>query len=90
MELVFEFLFDLIIEGGMELSKSKKVPLPIWIILGVILVAFFVGVIGLIGFVGVMMFPDNVPAGIFFLAISAMLAILLVRRGITTFRRRRF
>ncbi|MBP5417505.1 MAG: hypothetical protein J6Y58_08275 [Clostridiales bacterium] len=89
MEILFEFLFDLIVEGSFELSKSRRVPLPIRIVLGTLAALFFIAVIALIGFVGVAMFSENVLGGILFLAVDAILAFMIIRRGIIEFRRRR-
>ena len=89
MEILFEFLFDLVVEGSFELSKSRRVPLPIRIVLGTLAALFFLAVVALIGFVGVAMFSENVLGGIFFLGIDSLLAFLIIRRGIIEFRRRR-
>ncbi|HBY32835.1 MAG TPA: hypothetical protein DEG74_03620 [Clostridiales bacterium] len=89
MEILFEILFDLIIEGSVELSKSKRVPLPIRIILGTLVSLLFIAVIALIGFVGVSMFSENVLGGIFCLGIDVLFAFLIIRRGMKEFRRRR-
>jgi len=89
MEILFELLFDLVVEGSFELSKSRRVPLPIRIVLGTLAALFFIAVIALIGFVGVAMFSENVLGGIFFLGVDALFTFLIIRRGMKEFRRRR-
>ena len=61
MDILFEFLFELVFEGMMETAKSKKVPMVIRIIAGVLVSAFFLAVIGVIVLIGILSFKDNKP-----------------------------
>lgn len=48
MEYLIEFILELVLEGGLEATKSNKVPKPIrYIILGIIAL-LFIAVIGII------------------------------------------
>ena len=41
MEILFEFLFEIIIEGSIELGSEKKVPIPLRILAVFIVLAVF-------------------------------------------------
>ncbi len=74
MELLIEFLFELIFEGSIELAQSPKVPKWIRFILIVILMTFILGVIFGIGTVGVIaIMKGEKGIGIFLLAVTAIL-----------------
>ena len=53
MEIIMEFLFELIVEGSLEASSDKKVPLPIRIIAAIILIAVYGGLIGFCFYSGI-------------------------------------
>ena len=52
MEALLELVLEIILEGAVEATASQKVPLPVRIGLGFLLGAFFIGVFGLIFWVG--------------------------------------
>ena len=53
MDFILEFLFDLIVEGSLEASTDKKVPLPVRIIAAVILIGVYGGLIGICLYSGI-------------------------------------
>lgn len=70
MELLMEILFELIFEGGYELSKSKKVPK--WIrypLIGLILLGF-IAIFLLIILVGILIWDENMWVGLLMFVIS--------------------
>lgn len=79
MDILFEFLFELVFEGMMETAKSKKVLMVIRIIAGVLVSAFLLAVIGVIVLVGILSFKDNKPFSVimFILAIIFTIALIL-------------
>ena len=79
MDILFEFLFELVFEGMMETAKSKKVLMVIRIIAGVLVSAFFLAVIGVIVLIGILYFKDNKPFSVimFILAIIFTIALIL-------------
>lgn len=79
MDFLLEFLFELVFEGMMETAKSKKVPMVIRIIAGVLVSAFFLAVIGVIVLIGILSFKDNKPFSVimFILAIIFTIALIL-------------
>ena len=53
MEFIMEFLFELIVEGSLEASSDKKVPLPVRIIAAIVLIVVYGGMIGLFLYSGI-------------------------------------
>ncbi|MGN0383686.1 MAG: hypothetical protein ACI4DS_05390 [Eubacterium sp.] len=52
MEILLEFLFDIIIEGSIELGSEKTVPIPLRILAAFIVLAVFFGMGGLFVYMG--------------------------------------
>lgn len=63
MEAVFEFIFEIIVEGTIELAKSRRVPLPLRILAAVIIAALYGGVIFLIVWAGLGCFQSTDISG---------------------------
>lgn len=53
MEFVFEFLFELIVEGSLEASTDKKVPWPLRILAAIVLIGVYGGLIGVCFYSGI-------------------------------------
>lgn len=53
MDIILEFLFEVIVDGSFELVTHKKVPLIIRIIAGIFVFAVYGGLIGLCFFLGI-------------------------------------
>ena len=66
MEFLIEFLLELIFEGSMELSKSRKVPKWIRYPLIVIILLLFLIVDFLFVFVSIVILKENILGGILF------------------------
>nr|MBQ8253238.1 hypothetical protein [Lachnospiraceae bacterium] len=49
MEVILEFLFELILEGSVELSTNHKVPKPLRILAVIILLIVYCGLILIVG-----------------------------------------
>lgn len=78
MEDLFEFIVELVIEGSIEASKSSKIPKFIRYPLIVIISLFFIAVIGLILFAGIISLKENILPGIFFILIGLLMLIISV------------
>lgn len=78
MELIFELLLELALEGGIEASKSSKVPKPVRYLIIAVITLFFTAVIGLIALVGALLMKDNLLLGIFFILLAALMFVLCV------------
>ena len=50
---IIEIILELILDGMIEATGSKKVPMPIRIGLGILLAAIIIGVCGLLLYVGI-------------------------------------
>ena len=46
MEMIMEFLFELIAEGALEVSSDRKMPMPVRIIAAVVLTGIYGGLTG--------------------------------------------
>ena len=88
MELLIEALCDLIVEGTIGLSKSRRVPMPIRILCGVFLISLFAAAIFLIGFVGVSILKEKLWGGIVILLFDALLAVVCIFRFMRIVRNR--
>lgn len=80
MEFLLEILLELILEGSIEISQNKKVPLIIRIPLIIIISSFFLLVIGLIIFTGAIILETNKLAGIFFIALGIIMFLLCIKK----------
>lgn len=78
MEYVFEFILELLLESGIEASKSSKIPKYIRYPLIVIISLFFIVVIGLIFFVGILSLKENILLGILLILIGLFMFIISV------------
>lgn len=78
MEFIFEFLLELVLEGSIEISKSSKIPKYIRYPLIVIISLFFIAVIGLIFFAGILSLKENLSLGIFFILIGLLVLIMSI------------
>ena len=78
MEFLFELIFELIIEGGIEASKSEKIPKCIRYLLIAIISLFFIAVIGLIFFSGILLLNENILIGMFFILLGIIMLLLSI------------
>ncbi len=78
MELLFEFILELIFEGSIELSKSRKIPKYIRYPLIIFIILFFIAVIGLIFLTGILSIKQNIFIGIFFILIGLLTLIMSI------------
>ena len=51
--MLFEILFEIIVEGSLEASRDKKIPLWIRIIAGIVLIAVYGGLVGFLIYEGI-------------------------------------
>lgn len=79
MELLFEFLGEILFEGLIEIIKSKKISLWIRISLFIIISVFYLGLMFLLLWVSVKSLKDNLILGIILGVLSLiLLAIYLI------------
>lgn len=76
MEFIFELLFDIIVEGAVEITSHKKVPMPLRILAFIICFAIFGGLTAVLFVVAYGFWLDkNIGAAIAFLVIGIILFI---------------
>lgn len=78
MELIFEFILELILDGSIEVSKSKKIPKYIRYPLIVLISLFFIAIIGLVIFTGILILKESLIGGIFFILIGIFMFIMSI------------
>lgn len=75
MEFVFELILELFLEGGIEISKNKKISKWIRYPVLALVVLFFVTVLALIFLVGIMMFSTNIPVSLFLIGVGLIMLV---------------
>ncbi len=80
MEYIFEFIMELVLEGGIEVSKSSKIPKYIRYPLIGMLSLFFIAVIGLVFFTGILSLKENILLGVLLILVGLFLLIMSVIR----------
>ena len=83
MEAIFEFLLELALEGSIEVSKSKRVPKYMRYPVIAVISLFFIIVIGVIIFEGIVLLKENIPAAMLFILVGLFLLLM----SIVTFRK---
>lgn len=73
MEFIFELILELALEGSIEASKNTKLPKPIRYFFICLIVLFFTAVIGIVFLTGILIFKDNLVAGLVIMAIGIFL-----------------
>lgn len=84
MDLILEFIFDLVLESSMEIAKDKKIKKWIKYPLAFLLSLFIIAVIGTIFFVGIMFIVDeeiNIKlAGVLFIVFDIVLIVSAIKK----------
>lgn len=75
MEFLLEFILELFLEESIEISSNKKINKWIRYPLMILVILFFVAVIGLIFFTGVLAFPINKWLSILLLIFGMIMSI---------------
>ena len=75
MDFIIELIFEILFDGLLETSKSNKVPKFIRYPLIVIILLFFVLVIGFIFIVSILAFKESIIAGILLIIIDLFLLV---------------
>lgn len=87
MDLLFEFISELILETAIEGTKSKKVPKWIRYILGSLILAFYFLLFGLIIYVAIMNWEENKELALFLIFISSFLLLFLILDAIKVYKK---
>lgn len=91
MDILFEFIFEFIVEGALELSTSRRVPLPLRILAAVIVIGVFGGAVFFIALTGVILLrsEDNMIAlAVLMFLIAALIAGALIWKVVKYYKNR--
>lgn len=80
MDFIIELILELLFEGMMEASKSNKIPNFIRYPLVIIIVLFFILVIGFIFVVSILAFKESVIAGLLLIIIDLFLLVRCIAK----------
>lgn len=75
MEYVIELILELVLEGSIEASKNNGIPKYIRYPLIGLITLFFISIIVVIFFTGILLLKDNVLAGIIIICIGIFMLI---------------
>lgn len=78
MEYIFEFILELILEGSIEASRSRKIPRCIRYMLVAIISLFYIFAVGLIIFAGIVSLKVSIILGIFFILLGLFIFIVCI------------
>lgn len=88
MELIIEFIIELILEGSFELSKNLKTPKWLRYPLIILVILFFLAVITIIFIVGYLSLKENTIIGLLIIIISIALAVYSIAKFIDIYIKR--
>lgn len=78
MEYVIEFILELALESGIYASKNTKLPKYIRYPLIILISLFFIFVIGVVFFTGILLLKDKLYLGIFILIIGVFMLVSVI------------
>lgn len=85
MDLLFELIAEIILEGSMEIASNRKISK--WIrypILGLLVLFFAVLIFGII-LLGIILLDDNILAGIFMIALGIFFLVASIIKSKKTY-----
>ena len=86
LDLVFEILFELLLEGSMEAVQSRRVPLPLRVFLLGVLAAVYGGLLYVI--IEIAVVYKSIVAGII-AVLYVVFAVMLIRKKYETYKIKR-
>lgn len=90
IEFLTEFIGSLLIEGSLEAGTSKRVPMPLRILLLVLFFGFYIGLIGIITVCGINNAKNgNIFAAAVLFAIAVFIALMVIVWFIKTCKEKR-
>ncbi len=78
MEYLIEFILELVFEGGLEATKSNKVPKPIRYIILIIIALFFITIIGLIYLTAFLILKESLIGFILMFLLATFMTISII------------
>lgn len=80
METLFQIIFELILEGSIEVLSNKKMPKIIRYPLAVLIILFFAAFIVGLFIIGLFVWNENIFAGLLIIIISIAMLIGVIYR----------
>ena len=91
MDILIEFIFELIFDSAVEVVKEKRISKWIRVPLAILLLLFFIGVFVVLGIVGVLLITSNekysLSGGLIVLLIDIVLIVSFIVRMISTYKK---
>ena len=81
MEFLIELILDLLFEGALDASQSRRVPRPIRYILIAFIVLLCVAVIGLFFFLGIIIMSETVLGGTAIIIFAVAFTVLCILKS---------
>lgn len=75
LELIFDFIIELIVQGGEEAVSNRRIPPTVRIILLVISGVLFVGIVGLLVVAGILELQEDMVIGVALIGVGVIFAI---------------
>lgn len=75
MDLIFEFIAELLLEGGLEIGTNKKISKWIRYPILIIILAFVGGIIALLFILGITLLKTNILAALLLITVTLILLI---------------
>ena len=85
MEIIIEFILELLFETGIEASKSTKIPKFVRYPLIILICLIFLSIIFLIIYIGLSIIKDNIIGGIIVIIFGLAFLILSIYKFRTTY-----
>ncbi len=73
IEYILDLLFDFIVEGSVELTTAKKVPMPLRILAFIVVILIYLGVSGLFFYLG---YFEAEPTGSFLCYVAGLIILI--------------
>ena len=78
MEIIFELLYELILEGAAEIVQDKEFPIGVRIGAGVVLFVVFGGILAILIYAAWELWSDGSIVGAIILAVLALAVLVLI------------
>ena len=75
MDFIFELVFELLFEGGMEVTSNRKISKWVRYPLLALFALVFIGIIGLIIFMGISSLKNSIIGGIFIIGLGVFFLV---------------
>lgn len=89
MEFIIELILEIALVGGMEASKSSKIPKPVRYIIIALISLFFISVVGVLFWAGILVLSKSIVGGIVIMLIGGVFLFVVIDNFVRTYINRR-